>query len=198
MKKINYLDRVYINIPETYAKQKLLFPKLNFNVLIHAVSIANPWGDGETELYNEETHKIFEKRTKNYIVKKTKEYIMGIPERFCPLENMATFVSLRQLKNLIKTYKCEQKRISCYGLIYVYIIYTLLEDKSPHASECKMYLLFLHSIVQDYLELNPEDELAIFLFGCYSPIYKAISKQNTTLDTNQLPAVPRYHPRDEQ
>lgn len=198
MKMNNYFDRAYINVPETYDELTSWFQQLDFKDLIYAVALVNPWGDGDIQLYNEETHEIYEKRTKIFIVKKTKEYILGMSERLCSQENMATFVSLRQLRNLIKCFEHAKKRISCYGLVYIYVIYTCLKGKSAKANECKKYLRALHNIIQDYLENNPDDELAVFSYGCFPPIYRAIEEENISLNNNQLPAIPRNQPRDDQ
>ena len=198
MNIINCFDRVYINLPETYDEEKVLMGKLHLPDLIYAVAKANPYGNGNTILYDENSHEFYEGRTKSFIVQTTKEYISKIPECFSPEENMATFVSLRQFKKLIYAFEKKKKRISCYGLIYLYIIYTLLKKgKSPKEKECKRYLEVLDNLVSGYLENNPSDELALFFHGCYKQIIKAIEENNINLDPNLLPKVPRNHPNDE-
>lgn len=191
-------DRAYINLPETYNEPKDFFKSLNPMELIIAVAKANPSGDGDVQLYDMDTHMFYERRTKIYIVQKTKAFILGMPERFSIEENMATFVSLRQLKNLIKSFEQDKKRISCYGLIYLYVIYTLLQDKSSQATECLKYIETLHNIVGNYFENNPDDQLAEFFYGCYAPISRAIGARNIALPNSQLPPVPRNRPQDEE
>lgn len=196
-KKMDFY-RAYINISKNYGEMCQFGAPLNLLDLIQEVAKSNPYGDGDVQLYEPTTHEFFERRTKIFIVKKTKKYILGMPERFCPDENMATFVSLRQLKNLIKSFNCAQKRISCYSLIYLYVIYTLLEGRSQKANDCLMYLEALASIVRRYFENNPDDQLAVFFNGCVIPISRAINSRNTFLQNDQLPSVPRNHLRDDE
>lgn len=191
-------DRAYINLPETYNEPKEFFKSLNLMELIIAVAKANPLGDGDIQLYDMDTHMFYERRTKIYIVQKTKAFILGMPERFSPEENMATFVSLRQLKNLIKSFEKDKKRISCYSLIYLYVMYTLLHGKSPKETECLKYIETLYLIVGDYFENNPDDQLAEFFNGCHTPICRAIEARDIALQNNQLPPVPRNQPKDEE
>lgn len=194
----HYFDRAYINLPETYNEPKDFFQTLNLMDILLAVAKANPSGDGDVQLYDPETHMFFERRTKIYIVQKTKAFILGIHERFSPEENMATFVSLRQLKNLIKAFDCDKKRVSCYGLIYLYVMYTLLKDRSSRANECLRYIETLYIIIGNYFENNPDDQLAEFFYGCHDPIEKAIKEGNIALKNDQLPPVPRNQPQDEE
>ena len=195
---MSFFDRAYINLPKTFDEQEQFLSNLNLEDLIMAVAIANPSGDGDSQLYNRDTHEFYSGRTKSYIVQKTKKYILGMPEHFSPEENMATFVSLRQLKKLIKSFYNDKKRISCYGLIYVYVIYTLLKGKSSKADDCLKYLEALYTLVSNYFEHNPDDQLAAFFLGCYKLIYQAIKNGNTTLHNNQLPPIPRNQPKDDE
>ncbi|MBD5552677.1 MAG: hypothetical protein HDQ96_16175 [Lachnospiraceae bacterium] len=192
------LERAYINLSETYNETKEFLNSLNLMELINAVAKANPFGDGDVQLYDMDTHMFYEGRTKKFIVQKTKAFILGMPERFSLEENMATFVSLRQLKRLIKAFEDEKKHISCYSLIYLYVMYTLLYGKSPKANECLKYIETLHIIVGNYFENNPDDQLAEFFYGCHHPICKAIEAGNIALSNNQLPPVPRNKPQDEE
>lgn len=195
---IPFLARAYINLPETYDEAKHYFQNLDLLDLILAVAKANPNGDGSNLLYDINTNMFYERRTKEFIVRKTKAFILGMPERFNPDENMANFVSLRQLKNLIKAFKHDKKRISCYGLIYLYVIYTLLQDKSSKANECQTFITALYILIGDYFENFPNDQLAEFFYECYNPIFKAINSKNTNLQNNQLPSIPRKHPREDE
>ena len=195
---MGFLDRAYINLPKTFDEQKQFLQNLNLEKLIMAVAIANPSGDGDRQLYNSNNHELYIGRTKAYIVQKTKKYILGMPEYFSPEENMATFVSLRQLKKLIKAFDNDKKRISCYGLIYVYVIYTLLKGKSSKAGDCQKYLEALYILVNSYFENNPDDQLAAFFHGCYDPICQAMKDGKTDLHNNLLPPVPRNQPKDDE
>lgn len=198
MNNIINIDRAYINLSKAYDESNQLFSTLNLMNLLLEVAKANPYGDGDLQLYNTHTHEFYEKRTKMFIVRKAKEYILGMHECFCLEENMATFVSLRQLKNLIKAFERDKKRISCFGLIYLYVIYTLLKDKSSKSADCLKYVNALYTIVHNYFENNPDNQLAAFFNGCYSPIYEAIASGNIALENNQLPLIPRNHPQDDE
>ena len=193
---MNPFDRAYINLPKIYDNMK--DSNLDPMALIIAVAKANPEGDGNTHLYNMETHEIYEKRTKIFIVQKTKKYILGMHETFSECENMATFVSLRQFRNLIKSFYYEKKRISCYGLVYLYVIYTLLQGKSSEAAGIIRYLTILHDIILVYFENNPDDQLAVFFDGCYEPIRHAIEARNTMLENTLLPLIPRNQPQEDE
>lgn len=196
MKFPELFDRAYINIDREYDLPCECCNNLNVMDLIHAVAKVNSCVNGKL-LFDESTQKIYEGRTKKFIVEKTREYIYGISEQFSIDENMANFVSLRQLKYLIKAFDSDKKRISCYGLVFFYVIFVLLKDKTPMANDCKVYLNALHNIVYCYFENNPEDQLAIFFHGCFNPIYTAIESENTALMNSQLPPVPRSYPKEE-
>lgn len=198
MSLLSYFDRVYINLPETYNEPNVFSESPNLMKLIEEVARVNPSGDSDMQLYDIDTQMFYARRTKIYVVKKTKEFILGMPERFSLEENMATFVSLRQLKNLIKSFEHDKKRISCYGLIYLYVIYTLLHGKSSIAAECSEYIKALYNIIYKYFEDNPDDQLAEFFYECYAPIIRAIQDEDIALPNNQLPPVPRNHPHDEE
>ena len=186
-------DRVYLNIDETYDEYRL--EDFNIMLLIRAVAKANPDGDGE-KLYDEDTDQVYEGRTKRFIVRKVKEYIVGMPERLSIDENMADFVSLKQLKYLINAFKNGKKRISCYALIYLYVIYCLLEGKSPVAAQCAAYIDTLHNLVNGYFENHPNDQLAVFFHGCFDPVWQALAEKNIHLSNESLPQRPRRHPKD--
>jgi len=194
---LHCFERAYINLPKTYDTSKSVLQNLNLMDLILAVAKANPNGDGDEQLYDMATHMFYAGRTKAYIVRKTKEYILGMSERFSPEENMANFVSLRQLKKLIIAFIRDKKRISGYSLIYIYVIYTLIKNKSSEASKCQTYLNALYIVIGEYFEDNPDDQLAEFFYGCYEPIIKAIKAGNIELHNEQLPPIPRNHPQDD-
>lgn len=188
---LSVIDRVYINISNMYNEHNI---NMDIDHLINEVAKANPNGD-VLPLFDQETQKIFKGRTKRFIVKKVKAFVIDLFEVDSD-ENMANFASIRQLEKLIKISSSDNKRISCYGLVYLYIIYTLLEGKSVAAEQCSTYVRFLHKIVLDYLKDNPDDNLAFFFQGCYRPIINAINAHNCCLDNHLLPPRPRKHPLD--
>ena len=188
-------DRVYINIGELYDENHEILDHLDLMPLIYAVAKANPAGDIEP-LYDRCRDEVFERRTKFFIVRRVEEYIFGMQEILSIDENMATFASKTQLNHLIRSFGMGKKRISCYALIYLYIIYTLLEGKSPLASECAEYVIAIHKLIMCYFEDHPKDQLAEFAHGCFDPIIQAVKEGNTTLENGELPFRPRKHPKN--
>lgn len=188
-------DRVYMNINELYDENHEILDHLDMMPLIHAVAKANPAGDIEP-LYDRCTDEVFEGRTKLFIVRRVEEYIVGMQEILSIEENMATFASKKQLNNLIRSFGTGKKRISCYALIYLYVIYTLLEGKSPLASECAEYVIAIHELIMCYFEDHPKDQLAEFVHGCFDPIIRAVKEGNTSLENEELPFRPRKHPKN--
>ena len=188
-------DRVYMNIDELYDENHEILDHLDMGSLIRAVAKANPTGDIEP-LYDEYNDEVFEGRTKLFIVRRAEEYIVGMQEILSTEENMATFASKKQLNNLIRSFRMGKKRISCYALIYLYIIYTLLEGKSSQASECAKYVVAIHELIMCYFEDHPKDKLAEFAHGCFDPIIQAVKARNTALENGELPFRPRKHPKN--
>lgn len=188
-------DRVYMNIDELYDENHEILDHLDMTPLIHAVAKENPAGDIEP-LYDRCNDEVFEGRTKHFIARRVNAYIVGMQEILSIEENMATFASKKQLNNLIRSFGAGKKRISCYALIYLYIIYTLLEGKSPLASECAEYVIAIHELIMCYFEDHPKDQLAEFAHGCFDPIIRAVKERNTALENRKLPFRPRKHPKN--
>lgn len=187
--------RVYIRISEMYNLQPISPSSLNLMELLREVAKVNPDGDIEP-LYDVATGKIFEKRTKKYIVRMVNKFIAGIPEVLSTDENMASYASLKQLNLLIRAFDDGKKQISCFGLVYVYIMYTLLEGKSRAADGCASYVIILHDLVQGYYEDHPDDEVVAFFLGCFTPIIQAIRDKNLKLSGINLPSRPCKHPKE--
>lgn len=186
--------RVYIRISEMYNAQVTALTSLNLIDLVREVAKANPNGDSEL-LYDATCGIVYEGRTKRFIVRKVDKFIAGMPEILSEDENMATYASLTQLNRLIRAFDTEKKQVSCYGLVYVYIMYTLLVGKSSAAEDCAGYLIVLHNLVTDYHEDHPDDEVASFFLGCFDPIICAVMEKNIHLKNTQIPPRPRKHPK---
>lgn len=169
----------------------------DLNKQLEAVAKRHIVGDG-LNLINADTGKVCEKKTKKFIVGRTQKYILGLPERLCPEENMAQFVSLTQMQKLIYALsKKGRKEISCYSFVYIYIIYTLLDSNSEEARECIEIMRVLYDEIQCFYDANPTNQLAAFLIGCYTPIIQALYEQNKYLAAADLPAVPRKQVYDD-
>lgn len=191
---IKLFYRVYIRISEMYNVQMAALASLNLMELIREVAKANPDGDIEP-LYDAVTNKFYERRTKRFIVRRVNKFIAGMPEVLSIEENMASYASLKQLNLLVRAFDDGKKQISCFGLVYMYIIYTLLEGKSYAAKDCITYVKVLHDLVVDYHKDHPEDEVVAFFLGCFTPIILAIN-ENTLLTNEDLPPRPCKHPRE--
>lgn len=189
------LLRVYIRISAGYDVVGAELKSLNLSDLLKGVAKANPSGDIEP-LYDAKADKIYEKRTKRFIVRKVNEFIARIRDIHSDNEDMADFASLNQLNFLIRAFDEDKKRISCYGLVYVYVMYTQLEGRSPAATDCAKYVVALHNLVTGYHEDHPEDELVAFFVGCFGPIIRAIQAKNPNLTAIELPPRPCRHPRE--
>lgn len=192
---IKLFHRVYIRISEMYNVQAAALASLNLMELIREVAKANPDGDIEP-LYDATTDKFYERRTKRFTVRKVNKFIAGMPEVLSTEENMASYASLKQLNLLIRAFDDGKKQISCFGLVYMYIIYTLLEGKSPAVKDCVAYVNVLYDLVVDYHEDHPEDEVVAFFLGCFAPILLAIKEKNTSLTNEELPPRPCKHPKE--
>ena len=185
-----YMDHVYINISGMYNEHNLI---LDINYLINEVAKANSNGDDKI-LYDCNKDKVFEGRTKRFIVKKVGNFIVNLHEEKSD-KNMANYASIRQLEKLMKAPSLKNKRISCYGLVYLYVIYTLLDEESIAASQSLIYVISLYQLVFDYFENNLDNKLAAFLTGCYSSIRKAMESKDYYLDRQKLPFRPRKNPK---
>lgn len=187
--------RVYIRISSGYDVATEALKALNLLDLLKAVAQANPFGDTEP-LYDIKTDKFFEKRTKRYVVRKVNIFIAGICDIPSNNKDMANFSSLNQLNLLIRAFSEDRKRISCFALVYVYIMYSLLEGKSSTAADCAKYVIALYNLVHGYHEDHPDDEVVAFVVGCFQPIIHAIEAKNPHLKASVLSGRPCRHPRE--
>lgn len=187
--------RVYIRISSGYDVAAEALKALNLLNLLKEVAKANPLGDIEP-LYDIKTDKFFEKRTKRYVVRKTNKFIAGILDAPSDNEDMANFASLKQLNLLIRAFNEDRKRISCFALVYVYVMYSLLDSNSTAATDCAQYVLALYNLVHGYYEDHPDDEVVAFVIGCFDPIIRAIEEGSPDLKGSDLPGRPCRRPRE--
>lgn len=193
MDLLKYFSCVYIRIDDMYDESQTIRCTPNMMTLIREVAKVNPEGDAK-QLYNEATGKVNEGATKAFIVHHVNLYICGMREFLTPNENMANFASLKQLKKLINAFKNGKRQVSAYGLVYLYVIYALLEGKSDLADSCANYIIDLYKLVHDYFEEHDQNELVAFFCGCYEPIIAAVRDHNTELPNDYIPPRPRKHP----
>lgn len=143
----SWFDRVYLNISEEYVDYRTF--DLDFAELIEGVAKAHKM-DGIAILFDERNNTVCEGHTKNFIIKETRNFVSGLEQRVSKTENMATFVSKRQLQKLIRAFSGGKVRISAYGLIYIYVIFTLLPSDSDEAQRCVAFIKYIHSMVKVY------------------------------------------------
>lgn len=187
--------RVYIRISSGYDMEAEALKSLNLIDLLKEVAKENPSGDTEP-LYIQKTDTFFEKRTKRYIVRQTNKFIAGILDTPSDNEDMANFASLNQLNLLIRAFNEDRKRISCFALVYVYVMYSLLKRESSAAETCTQYVIVLYNLVRGYYEDHPDDEVVSFVIGCFDPIIRAIEARSQNLEASELPGRPCRHPRN--
>ena len=186
-------DYVYINVSGSYENEYVR--NIDLEHLLIEVAKANPNGDSK-QLYDSLTGTVYMGRTKRFVVRKVKCFICDLQEKETPEVNMATFASIKQLEKLTRVSIAKNKSISCYGLLFLYIIYTLLPVESMAAEKCLDYIEWLDDLVYAYFENNPDNLLAEFFHGCRKPIVKAINTHNRLLNKTDLPLRHRKKPRD--
>lgn len=187
--------RVYIRISGGYDVAAEALKPLDMMKLLEEVAKSNP--DGHTRpIYDAENDKFFEKRTKWFVVHKAEKFIAEIQDGHSDNEDMAKYASIKQLNLLIRAFNEEKKCVSGFGLVYIYVMYCLLEGKSPMAADCAAYVNALSDLVAGYQEDHENDEVAAFLVGCRMPILNAIQNQNTQLAGHQLPRRPCQKPEE--
>lgn len=189
------LFRVYIRISSGYDVATEALKPLDIKSLLKEVAKFNPDGDTQT-IYDTKNDKFFEKRAKWFVVRKAEKFIAGILDAPSENEDMAKYASIKQLNLLIRAFNEGKKCISGFGLVYIYVMYSLLEGKSPMAADCAKYVNALTALVEGYLEDHDDDEIAAFLVGCKEPIFKAIQNKNTNLAGHQLPGRPCRNPKE--
>ena len=187
--------RVYIRISSGYDVAVAALKELDLFWLLKEVAKANPLGDVEP-LYDAKTDRFYEKRTKRFVVRKVNKFIVGILDAPSDEVDMADFASLNQLNLLIRAFNEGKKRISCFALVYIYVMYSLLVGKSSADSRCAEYVVAMYNLIHGYHEDHPDDEVVAFVDGCFGPIIAAIEKEDPNLQIDDLPRRPSRHPKE--
>ncbi len=171
-------ERVYLRLGRDYFNQEIRSIRPLFNLTAKCVG-----QDDEGKplcSFVDKTNKwfIYEGRTKNYIVKKTNEYLSGFGIILSNGEEMKPIASKRQLRFLLLSDTKNNKTISCYCLILIYIMLLLVHNNSKDYEEeiskmdIKECISSYCNIVKEYYKYNKNNELAHFLIECYSTIEK--------------------------
>lgn len=191
--------RVYIRISSEYDVADAFY-ELDLLKLLEEVAKVTQTDDRKITLYDAGAKKFYEKRTKRYVVREVNRFIKKIRDVYSDNEDMADFASLRQLNLLIRTFdkkhgkKQERKQISCFALVYIYVMYMLLKNTSE--IQCVDYVNALYEIVRRYHVEHPADEVAAFVVGCVEPVVQAIEARNLALNADALPGRPCRHPQN--
>lgn len=186
--------RVYVKVSKMFDLHVDELTSLDMMELIHEVAKANPEGDGKP-LYDATTGKVYEKRTKKYIVREVNNFLADMTHAYSVEENMASYASLKQLNHLIRAFSADDKQLSCFSLVYIYVMYKLRVGKATEDYDFAAYATTLHDLVQDYCQIWPEDEVAGFIDDCHDPIMGAFRENNSHLAAHQLPGIPRKNPK---
>lgn len=188
------LSRVYIKFEKSYT----LPSGYDFNLLLEAVAEYHPNGDGvdlfETDLISGQKTACL-RRTRKFLLRKIDRYIYGISQRQAD-ETMASFVSLKQIKNIGYIFSGKRRSIPAYSVIILYQIFCLLPMGCSEKEECKKFLELLYKPVKQYHFYHEDDELARFFEECFDLVKVAMDNGNEGLSITEFPAIPRVHPDD--
>ena len=195
MKIQMFYDECYIRLDgNDFGEEKAKSPLPNFDILF-AMIAKEVVSNGKLVLYDSDTQTVFPKRTKIFIVNCVNDLIRRLTDTFSDSVNMRKTASLRQLKKLLNSFQRRKKEVSCYGLVYLYVIATHLPKTSEMNQECKDAIDMLYNLIYCFLQNNPENELACFFVGTYMPIQYALVTPCAKLTPDQLPPRPRKQPK---
>lgn len=178
------LDRVYVNLGKDFREG---IPKMDLVILIDEVAKNVKEYEGIV-LYVEKQNIVFRGRTKKFIVKEVNRFIADFQPTLAD-ENMASYASKRQLNYLIKAFQNKKVRISCYGLIFLHIMFIHAQNSQNNYFNTCAYMIY--EIINRYLRENENDPLAIFLLGCFPPVYDELNNPNHKKRVNDFPNVPK-------
>lgn len=199
MNIICVLDRVYINLGEGFGEQVF---EMDLTVLINEVAKSVKEYEGII-LYDEKEQKIFLGRTKKYIVKEVNRFIAGFEEKPA-LENMASYTSKRQLNRLIRILKNKKGRMSCYGLIFLHIMFVNIQDHQN--CHFKTYADTMRKMVECYCQERGrtkscnKDELIEFFLKCYKTVKEEFNNSGAGVKAKKyasdFPKIPKRNASD--
>ena len=191
-----FLNLVYIRFE---GKSYTLPSNQDFSCLLNSLAKFHPYVDG-VFLYGKDPcngqEKICLKKTKRFLLKRTSQYVLGISQRQAN-ENMASFVSLRQLRHIHDFLAGNSRALPAYTVIIFYVLFCLFPVNSAERNTCKRYLKLIRTSVHEYALYHPDDALAYFFEECYELVFHAMEEGNVKLAINDFPGIPRKHPVEE-
>ncbi len=132
-------------------------------------------------------------RTRWMIVRLSDKFINDL-ENSASTETLGTYVSIRQIKSLIKISK--KGKITGYAFVIFHIIFSLLKehsDKDYDYTNIKECITSIYNTVDDYCSKNPNDPVANFLIECYKVVKDEIdTPENSEIATlEDFPPIPK-------
>lgn len=132
-------------------------------------------------------------RTRWMIVRLSDKFINEL-ENSASTETLGTYVSIRQIKSLIKISK--KGKITGYAFVIFHIIFSLLKkhsDKDYDYTNIKECITSIYNTVDDYCAKNPNDPVANFLIECYKVVKDEIdTNENAKIATlEDFPPIPK-------
>lgn len=188
-------DRVYIKVGKDFYERNL---GLNFLELVDEVASHVKQYDGILLIDTINNKKvIYQGRTKAYIVKMANRFIADFVEVPSD-ENMASFVSRRQINKLVRVFNGDHGSVSCYVLIILYVMFSCIID-NPNGTSVKkdLFKSFLEAardLVNAYSAEYGEDVLAHFINECYDTVENAIETETANKRPGDFPGVPKKKP----
>lgn len=188
MKIVHILDRVYINIRKDFYEQISVMDLLD---IIDEVAKSVKIYDGIV-LYDCNTSKVYRKRTKRMIVREANRFISQFEELPAD-ENMASYASMRQINRLIRAYKQQSTHISCYVLVYLHIMFKLVND--PERCDFMQFAETMFNVVDSYI-LNDScdgkvDDLANFVKDCFGVVSLEFDSPKIEKKVEDFPSIPK-------
>lgn len=185
-------NRVYIKFEKNYT----LPTGYDFNILLNAIAENYPNGDGANLLETDPKSgqkTVCPRKTRNFLLRRIDYYIYGISQRQAD-ETMASFVSLKQIKNIGYIFSGKKRVIPAYSVIILYKIFCLLPKECREREDCKNFLQLLYTPVKQYHLHHEDDQLARFFEECFKLVKEAMDNGNEDLSISEFPAIPRTHP----
>ncbi len=115
-------------------------------------------------------------------------------ENSASTETLGTYVSIRQIKSLLKISK--KGKITGYAFVIFHIIFSLLKEHSDENydyTNIKECITSIYNLVDDYCAKTPNDPVANFLIECYNVVRNEIDNHvNSKIATlEDFPPIPK-------
>lgn len=132
-------------------------------------------------------------RTRWMIVRLSDKFINKF-ENSASTETLGTYISIRQIKSLIKISK--KGKITGYAFVIFHIIFLLLKeysDENYDYTNIKECIISIYNTVDDYCAKNPNDPVSNFLIECYKVVKTEIDNPtgSKVAELKDFPSIPK-------